>query len=106
MQVSYWTCVSTLLALGLGFLVARWLLQLVGRAVGCYLRRRASARRQSIFAQVKLDEESYRSQEQFSEKSDDGDWEKVESYAAGTATNGGEAADEWVGVIGFLHPFW
>lgn len=106
MQVFYWTCLTTPLALSLGLLVARWLVQSGGRAVGWYLRRRTSARRQSIFAQVKLEEESYQSRERLSPKSDDGDWEKVESYAAGTATNGGQAADEWVGVIGFFHPFW
>lgn len=106
MRVFYWTYITTLLALSLGFFVARWLVQSGGRAVGWYLRRRTTARRQSIFAQVKLDEESYQSQERFSPKSDDGDWEKVESYAAGTATNGGQAANEWVGVIGFFHPFW
>lgn len=105
MRVLYWTYITTLLALSLGFVVARWLVQSGGRAVGWYLRRRTTARRQSIFAQVKLDEESYQSQERFSPKSDDGDWEKVESYAAGTATNGGQAANEWVGVIGFFHPF-
>lgn len=106
MRAFYWTCLSTLLALSLGFFVVRWLVQSAGRAIGWYLRRRASARRQSIFAQVKLEEESYQSREHFSPKSDDGDWEKVESYAAGTATNGGQAANEWAGVIAFFHPFW
>src|SRR5262249_33091478 len=29
-----------------------------------------------------------------------------EPYAVGTAENGEKATEEWVGVVGFFHPFW
>ena len=106
MRLLYWSYLNTLLALGLTLLVGKWLLWSVGIAVGWYLRRKTAARRKSILAQVQLEEESFQSQERFSPNSDDGDWERVESHAAGTASNGGQAEKDWQGVIGFFHPFW
>ncbi len=99
-QLSY---LNAVLVLALTSLVGKWLARSAGTAIGWYLRRKTMVRRQAILAQVRLEEEKYQT---LARKSDDGDWEKVESHAAGTAVNGGQADDEWEGMIGFFHPFW
>lgn len=101
-----WGYLNSLLALGLALLVGKWLLRSLGIAIGWYLKRKTSARRRSILLQVQLEEESFQTQERYAARSDDEDWERVESYKAGTASNGGRAYKDWEGVIGFFHPFW
>ena len=77
------------------------------RLVGWSLRRRTSNRRELIVSRVRKEEEVYQSRQKGSPKAEDEDWERVESYAAGTTPNGEVPRDvEWEGVIGFLHPFW
>lgn len=84
-------------------LIGKWLVRSAGTTFGWYLRRKTAARRQAILSQVRNEETDYQSQEK---KSDDGDWEKLESHAVGSSPNGGQADDEWEGTIGFFHPFW
>lgn len=59
-----------------------------------------------ILARVKLEEARSQLSASRSPKSDDGECEEVEKHTAGSAKNGGEADDEWEGIIGFFHPFW
>ncbi len=98
-----WTLANSILIISLSALISKLLLQAV---VGWYLRRRASARKITILARVKLEEAQYQLSASQSPKTDDGEWEKVEKHTAGSAKNGGEADDEWEGTIGFFHPFW
>ena len=102
----YWSHLNTILALILTVFVGKWLVQSGGTAIGWYLRRNTLTRRKAILAQVKLEEEAYRTREHHSPNLDDADWEEVKSYVIGSAVNGGPAADEWEGVVGFFHPFW
>ncbi|KAL8662324.1 MAG: hypothetical protein Q9168_008275, partial [Polycauliona sp. 1 TL-2023] len=97
-----WTLANSILIIGLSALVIRILLQTV---VGWYLRRKTRARKITILARVKLEEARSQLYASQSPKSDDGEWEKVEKHTAGSAKNGGEADDEWEGIIGFFHPF-
>jgi alpha-1,2-mannosyltransferase len=72
-------------------------------AVGWYVRRRTAHRRETLVASsVSATKEQGLPKEATSE---DGDWEKVESYATGTAPNGGKPGRDWNGVVGFFHPF-
>ncbi|CAL8582506.1 asparagine-linked glycosylation protein [Xanthoria parietina] len=97
-----WTLANSILIISLSALISKLLLQ----AVVCwYLRRRASSRKITILARVKLEEAQYQLSASQSPKTDDGEWEKVEKHTAGSANNGGEADDEWEGTIGFFHPF-
>lgn len=98
-----WTLANSILVICLSAFVSKLLLQAV---VGWYLRRRTTSRKITILARVKLEEAQYQLSASQSHKSDDGEWEKVEKHTAGSAKNGGEADDEWEGIIGFFHPFW
>lgn len=102
MQLFYLAYTSAALAI-LGTLIGKWLVRSAGTTFGWYLRRKTAARRHAILSQVRSEETDYQSQEK---KSDDGDWEKVESHAVGSSPNGGQADDECEGIIGFFHPFW
>ena len=63
-------------------------------------------RKKAILRRVKIEEEGAQKFKRRSPLSDDDDWEKVESYGAASAVNGGRAEDDWEGVVGFFHPFW
>jgi alpha-1,2-mannosyltransferase len=77
------------------------------RLVGWSLQRRTSKRRELIASRVRSEEQAYQSAQKGLPKADDEDWEKIESYAAGSAPNGDLPTDvEWEGVVGFFHPFW
>ena len=91
--------INTLIALGSTFLLCKWL-------VGWHLQRSTSARRELILARIDIEEQDYQSKLRHSARSDDGDWEKIESYATGSAPNGGKSQEDWKGVVGFFHPFW
>lgn len=99
LRILYLGFVNTLLALISTFFLCKWL-------VGWHLQRSTAARRELILARIEVEEQDYQSKLRHSPKSDDGDWEKVESYASGSAPNGGKSQDCWKGVIGFFHPFW
>lgn len=101
----YWNYGVLILTLILVFLTSKWLFFVGGKAVGWYLRRKTSARKRALLLQVKREEKDYQTQHESSSKLSD-DWEKVESYATGSATNGGPADDDWEGIVGFFHPFW
>ena len=77
------------------------------RLLGWSLQRRTSKRRELIASRVRTEEEAHQLPQSGTPKTDDEDWEKVESYAAGTAPNGDLPKDvEWEGFVGFFHPFW
>lgn len=103
MQLFYSAYTSAALAILGTLIIGKWLVRSVGTTFGWYLRRKTAARRHAILSQVRSEETDYQSQEK---KSDDGDWEKLESHAVGSSPNGGQADDEWEGIIGFFHPFW
>ena len=106
MRLVYVKLAITVLAIALAISAARWLTKYAGQTIGWYLRQRTSARRGTILAKVKAEDKDYRSNDRLSPKSDDEDWEKVESYVAGSAKNRDIGADDWEGVVGFFHPFW
>ena len=78
------------------------------RLLGLYLQGKTKARREAIWSRVKTEEiENQTSRHASTTKVDDEDWERVESYVARSAANGGSMSDEeWEGIIGFFHPFW
>ena len=98
--------ITSLVFLLIPLLATKWLVQKVAKSIGWHLKRRTSLRRNLISAQVEKEEEQYQVKQRRSPKSDDGDWEKVESYTAGTAKNGDHGDEEWQGFVGFFHPFW
>lgn len=97
---------NSLLAILLALLVGRWLIYSIGKAFGSYLKRKTATRRQSILKRVQVEEEAARSFYRRSQKAEDDDWEKIESYGAATSTNGSQADSDWEGIVGFFHPFW
>jgi len=97
---------NSLLAILVALLVGRWLIYSIGKAFGLYLKRKTAARRQSTLKRVRIEEEAVRSFYRRSQKSEDDDWEKIESYGAATSTNGSLADSDWEGIVGFFHPFW
>lgn len=103
MHLLYSAYASTALVLLGTLLTGKWLVRSAGTTFGWYLRRKTAARRQAILSQVRSEERDYQSEQK---KSGYGDWDKLESHAVGSAPNGGQADDEWEGMIGFFHPFW
>ena len=86
-------------------IVLPWLIILTAKLVGWRLVRTASARRTTILATTRQEEEAYHERVRISPNSEDADWVEVEEHPAGTAPNGGQAPDDWNGIVGFLHPF-
>jgi len=88
-------------------LLSLYLIRLLLRTAGDRLRRKTSARRELILQRVKLDEQQFSSTQQTSQRTEDEDWERVGSYAVGTAVNrDAHQEKDYAGVIGFFHPFW
>ena len=85
--------------------ISKWLLALAGRTLGRYLILRTIAPRRAILANAKREKEDHHEKARVSVKSEDPDWVEVESHPGGSATNGGQAPEDWEGIIGFLHPF-
>lgn len=100
---SAWVVIVTSLVLGVSAFLYKNILQIT---VGWSHRRRTRARRDLILARVKVEESQYQLSAQHSPRSEDGEWEKVEKHADGSAPNGKESGNEWEGIIGFFHPFW
>ncbi|KAL9060548.1 MAG: hypothetical protein Q9206_000958 [Seirophora lacunosa] len=99
---SFWTLIVTSLFLIVSAFLYKNLLQII---VGWSLRRRTRARRDILLARVKVEQSQYQLSAQQSTRSDDGEWEKVEKHAAGSAPHGKDPGDDWEGIIGFFHPF-
>ncbi len=97
---------NSLVAILLALLVGRWLIYTLGKGFGSYLKRKTTARRQSTLKRVHIEEEAVRSFYRRSQKSEDDDWERIETYGAATSTNGSQADSDWEGIVGFFHPFW
>ncbi|KAG5297453.1 alpha-1,2-mannosyltransferase alg-11 [Histoplasma ohiense] len=106
LSVSSIATLVTLLAL---FLTAPrlsgFVFRLVFKSIGWLIARKYRWKRDLIRARIRLDEEEYYSRRAKYAKQEDEDWEKVETYGIGTATNGDAAGNDWEGVIGFFHPF-
>ena len=75
----------------------------VGSTFGYYLRKKTAGRRAQILELVEAEEKEFLIKG--GRRASD-DWENVDSYAAGTAKNGGKADADWDGIVGFFHPFW
>ncbi|KAL8973746.1 MAG: hypothetical protein Q9197_002010 [Variospora fuerteventurae] len=99
---SAWVLIVTSLVLGVSAFLYKNILQIT---VGWSHRRRTRARRDLILARVKVEESQYQLSAQQSPRSEDGEWEKVDKHADGSAPNGKESGNEWEGIIGFFHPF-
>ena len=82
------------------------LVRALGKILGWHIQRRSRERRAILAARVCADEKQWSEKHQGGNRSDDEEWETVESYAAGIAKNGDRAEREWEGVVGFFHPFW
>ncbi|KAL8953217.1 MAG: hypothetical protein Q9222_000916 [Ikaeria aurantiellina] len=80
----------------------KWLFQV---SVGWYLRQKTAAQRSLILARVKLVESQHQLSISQAPPRDSREWVEIEKHAVGSAPNGGEADDEWEGIIGFFHPF-
>jgi hypothetical protein len=88
-------------------LLSGYIIRFVLRTAGDHLRRKTSAKRELITQRVRVDEEELSSGSQSPGRKEDEDWERVESYAVGTAANGAVPQEkDFAGVIGFFHPFW
>ncbi|ERF68075.1 hypothetical protein EPUS_08511 [Endocarpon pusillum Z07020] len=86
----------------LGLYILRFLL----KTAGDHLRRRTSARRELILQRVQLDEQHLSSTREAPQRTEEEDWERVESYAASTAEKRATHQEkDYAGVIGFFHPF-
>ncbi len=103
---SYWIYPSVIFVCSLAYLVGGWLFLLGGRAFGCYLIKKASKRRKALLANAKLEENHGIINLRSSARSDDEDWEKVDSEVSRIGIHGEKTDDDWEGIIGFLHPFW
>jgi alpha-1,2-mannosyltransferase len=92
------------------FLLFPLLWRAVGSFLGWYLRKKTDGRRCHILELVEADEKKYREDRRDSissgEGAEEGEWEKVDAYATGTAKNGDKGDDDWDGIVGFFHPFW
>lgn len=106
MQAFYVRVITSIVAIAVTISAGRWLTKYAGQTIGWYIRQRTSARRKIILSEVRAEEKDYRAKKRLSPKSDDEDWEKVESHAVGSTKNGDVAEDGWEGVVGFFHPFW
>lgn len=102
----YWISASVILVASLTLLLGKWFFLLGGKIWGSHLIKKSSERRTALLLKVKLDEEHDTSKIRHSPKSDDGDWEKVDSDGRGIILSGQKADDDWEGLIGFFHPFW
>jgi alpha-1,2-mannosyltransferase len=88
-------------------IVGVYILRFILKTAGDHLRRKTSARRELITNRVEADAQQLHSAPHASQKPEDEDWERVESYAVGTAVNGDTHQEkDYAGVIGFFHPFW
>ena len=94
-------------------LLVVYILRFLLRTAGDHLRTRTSARRELILQRVNLDEQQLQQQHEVSstrdapQRTEDEDWERVESYAASTAEKRATSQEkDYAGVIGFFHPFW
>lgn len=81
----------------------------VGLLLGWYLRRKTEGRRARILevmdAELNAYREKKRPHDRNSSGDDDDDWERLDSFAAASSTNGGKADKDWDGIVGFFHPF-
>ncbi|KAF2229347.1 glycosyltransferase family 4 protein [Viridothelium virens] len=93
---------SLLILTPLSFLTLPFTIKLCGRAIGWYIRSRTSSRRELLLSRAEAEEKEYHAK---SPPNGDEEWERVESYTAGSDTNGEKGSKAWSGVIGFFHPF-
>ena len=94
---------SLLIIAPLSFLTLPFTVTRCGRAVGWYIRNKTGPRKELLLSRAEVEEKEFHSK---SFSNGDEEWEKVESYAAGSDKNGETGSKDWTGVIGFFHPFW
>lgn len=87
-------------------IVLPFTLQLAGRVMGWYLRKKTDGRRAHLLELMAGDEKQFRQKNTAGKDGTDDDWETIESHTVGSAGNGETGKKEWDGVIGFFHPFW
>lgn len=97
---------NSLVAILVIVLASRWLIRGAGKLFGSYLKRRTASRRHAILKRVRVEEEGVKAFYRRSQKHEDDDWEKIERSGVGCSTNGGQADNDWEGIMGFFHPFW
>ena len=89
---------SALAILLLSKLVPVLLGRVVGGALGWYLRRASSGRREHLLGFMRLDQDRYR--ERYGQ-------EKLRGSDEGKTESGEDKPGaDWEGVVGFFHPFW
>ena len=87
------------------FFIVPWFWRAIGSALGWYLKRKTEGRRAQLLEIMNEDERRFAESGQERKKSvTDEEWESIET-PAGSADNGGKAAQEWDGIVGFFHPF-
>ena len=82
-----------------------FLCRLGAQFIGWRLIKTTRARRDAILHTTRREDGNRYEKQHIPPKSEDTDWVEVEDYPAGSAPNGGQAPDEWDGIVGFLHPF-
>ena len=88
-------------------LTAAYVIGNLAKLLGWVLRRKTQLRRKLIVNRVNKELETYpSSRERSSPKSEDEEWEKVESHVRGRAKGILQGDEDWQGIIGFFHPFW
>lgn len=80
-------------------------LRFAGEILGHYLRRASRTRRELLLARVATEQQAWEADHGRGKGSDDEEWEQVEAATVGSAVNGGSAAEDWAGIVGFFHPF-
>ncbi|KAK7554556.1 alpha-1,2-mannosyltransferase ALG11 [Phyllosticta citricarpa] len=76
-----------------------------GIAVGHHVRAKTQNRRELLLAKVEAEEKDFAAKRAGSHKTEDEDWDKLDSESAGTSSAGETVDKNWRGVIGFFHPF-
>lgn len=95
-----------ILIISLAYLLTRQIFLFGRRAAGNYLIQKSLKRKSALLAEIRSQEGRETTETRSSPRSDDGDWEKVESGSEPTGRDGKKARSDWDGIIGFLHPFW
>jgi len=92
------SALCTAIVLGFFPIALRFLAELLGS----WLLRSSQTRRELLYARVATEIKTYEAES----PTEPDDWEEIDSAVVGTAVNGGQAGQDFSGVVGFFHPFW
>lgn len=107
MMASAKVIISLLAAVLLPILLFAPLFRLTCKSIGHNLRSRTEHRRSILLARAATEEAELNQVDlSASQVQLDAEWEKIEAQSTQSSANGKPAAEEWIGVIGFFHPFW